>query len=229
MSRTTFNLLGPQGSGKGTQALTIIEHFDLTHFDLGENLRKIRLSETELGEEIAGYMDHGKRVPHHLIADVTKQLLETAPKGKDILFDGLLRAMDELEDQKETFDSLDLSLPVIIFLNLDEDAAIKRLGNRRICSGCSSRYSVIHDQEELKACLRCGGHLAIRHDDTPEAIAQRLEWYHDETLPVVEYFRQHGKVIDIDASPAKEEVSKEVIEKITAYYTSIGKTPPLKN
>lgn len=234
MSRITFNLLGPQGSGKGTQATALVEYFGFTHFDLGDNLRKIRAGQSELGEEIATYMDKGHRVPAHLIADVTLHLLEKAPVGKDILFDGLMRGLDEVEVQKAAFASMDLELPVIIFLNLDEEVAVQRIQKRRICGGCGTRYmatthnidNVIHNQTELQACLRCDGKLETRHDDTPEAVRQRLEWYHNDTLPVVDYFREHGTVIDIDASPAIEEVTKEIVAKVSEYYQSIGRAVP---
>lgn len=231
MSRITFNLLGPQGSGKGTQAKAMVEHFDFTHFDLGHQLREIRASQSELGKEIAPYLEHGNRVPAPLIADVTLHLLEAAPRNKDILFDGLLRGMDELEYQKKTFEEMDLALPVIIFLNLDEDVAVQRIQKRRICGGCGSRYALathhfdnnVETPQDAQACMRCGGNLETRHDDTPEAVKQRLDWYHRDTLPVVDYFRKHGTVIDIDASPSIEEVTKDMIQKIEAYYTSIDK------
>jgi adenylate kinase len=228
VSRITFNLLGPQGSGKGTQAKAMVEHFGFTHFDIGHQLRKIRASNSELGKDIATYMDHGDRVPAPVIADVTLHLLEVAPKNKDILFDGLLRGLDELEGQKQIFTEMDLELPVIIFLNLDEEVAVQRIQKRRICGGCGTRYALathhtdnnIETIEDAQACMRCDGQLETRHDDTPEAVRQRLDWYHRDTLPVVDYFRKHGIVIDIDASPSIEAVTKDMIEKIDAFYAS---------
>lgn len=198
---------------------------------MGENLRRIRATDSELSREIAEYMDAGKRVPPRLIAEVTHDSLLKMSSNQDILFDGLMRGMDEVEAQKETFSELDLPMPVIIFLNLDEDTAVARLSHRRICSGCGTRYTlathstdgVIHTPQEIVACHRCGGSVESRHDDTPAAIRQRLEWYHNDTLPVVDYFREHGTVIDIDASPSIEEVTKDIISKVTAYYHSVGR------
>ncbi len=182
----------------------------------------------ELGQQLATYVKTGKRVPAQLIAKVTSELLATASSGQDVLFDGLLRAMDEVEAQKPTFASFDLPLPVIIFLNLDEETAIERLSKRRICDNCHGRFP-INTTEDLRACRRCGGHLIQRDDDTAEMIRQRLNWYHDDTLPVINYFREHGTVLDIDATPPIDEVTKEITAKVEEYYISKGLTPPRKD
>ncbi len=223
--RISFNLLGTQGSGKGTQADALLERYDFIHFDLGENLRQIASSGSELGRELAQHMNVGRRVPASLIAEVTREKLEPTDPSKDILFDGILRALDELTVQWATLEALDLSLPVIIFLNLDEETAVKRLSARRLCSACRARYRLEPGQAMTK-CRRCGGQLMTRSDDTPEAIRKRLDWYHDDTLPVIDYFRTRGTVIDIDASPEVEVVTTEIVTKIEAYYRSIGKTAP---
>lgn len=224
----TFNLLGPQGSGKGTQAEALLERFNFAHFDLGENLRRIEESGSALGRELSTYVDQGKLVPAKLIAEVTSRLIESTPNGRDILFDGLMRSLEEVEHQRPIFAKAGLSLPAIIFLNLDEETAIQRLATRRICSKCHARYTVTLGENELKVCRRCGGNLMTRHDDTPEAIAQRLQLYHAVTEPVIEYFRQHGTVIEVDASPSVEEVTADIVAKIENYYKSIGKSAPKK-
>lgn len=226
--RISFNLLGSQGSGKGTQADALLERYDFTRFDLGENLRAIEEEDTDLGRQIASYVDHGHLVPADLIAELTKEKLAETDSAKDVLFDGLLRQVSEIEAQKETFAALELQQPVIIFLDLDEEAAIERLSVRRICSVCRSRYRISPDAQGEQTCQRCGGNLVQRQDDRPEAIKRRLEQYHDATLPVLEYFRKNGKVIEIDASPAIEIVTTDLVQKIDQYYSSIGKTPPRK-
>lgn len=226
--RLTFNLLGPQGSGKGTQAKALTEHFDLFLFDAGENLRQIRETGSPLGKEVASYIDSGNRVPPQLIANVTYKSLSTLSKDQDILFDGLLRSLEELEAQKKTFTRLSLPLPAVIFLDLDEETAVERVAKRRICVGCGARESVIHTEQEAIECTLCGGRMEARHDDTPEAIRQRLSWYKRDTLPVVDYFRAHGTVIDVDSRPPIEVVSRDLVQKIADYYRSQGLTPPKK-
>lgn len=227
--RLTFNLLGPQGSGKGTQAKALTEHFDLFLFDAGESLRQIRATGSSLGQKIASYIDSGNRVPPALIADVTYESLHTLPKEQDILFDGLLRSLEELEAQKSTFTRLSLPLPAVIFLDLDEETAVERLTKRRICVGCGARESVIRTEQETIECTLCGGRMEARHDDTPEAIRQRLSWYKRDTLPVVDYFRAHGTVIDVDSRPPIEVVSHDLIQKVEHYYQSLGLKPPKKD
>lgn len=225
--RHSFNLLGPQGSGKGTQAQALVKHFDFFHFDAGESLRQIRATGGDLGKEVASYIDGGNRVPPRLIAEMTYQTLLRAPTDKDILFDGLLRAMDEFEAQKTTFGRLQLDPPVIIFLDIDQATALDRIAKRRICVGCGNRV-VIHTPEDIKVCQRCGGHLETRHDDTPAATKQRLSWYYRDTLPVVEYFRKNGAVIDIDARPPISEVTKSVVAAVENYYKMRGLILPYR-
>lgn len=222
----TFNLLGAQGSGKGTQAKALLERFDFIHFDAGEALRQIRAEGSPLGKKIASHIDKGQRVPPTLIADVTLKALIDRPKDKDILFDGLLRSLAELKVQHEIFEKLDLPLPVILFLDLDEKTAIERITKRRICIGCGVRR-IIMTEDQVEACQRCGGHLETRHDDTPEALRHRLDWYNRDTLPLVDWFRQHGEVIEVDARPSIDEVTEQLIVKVLAYYQKQGLTPPL--
>jgi adenylate kinase len=228
VSVITFNLLGPQGSGKGTQAKALSKHFDFFHFDMGENLRHISQEKTELGLQVAPYLDEGSLVPPGLIASVTYEQLSKYPKDKDILFDGLLRSLHELPEQTKAFERLDLPLPVIIFLNLDEETAIDRLAHRRICVGCGNRVAIADTTSQQAACTRCGGQLESRHDDTPEAIKHRLAWYHSDTIPVVEHFRKLDMVIDIDAKPAVETVTRELVAKVTEYYRKIDREPKRK-
>lgn len=223
--RISFNLLGPQGSGKGTQAKALLERFDFFHFDAGEALRQIRATDSPLGQKIASFTDDGQRVPPTVIAAVTYEVLSQAPTDKDILFDGLLRGLDELEAQRATFSRLKLDFPVIILLDINEVTALKRIAQRRICVGGGNR-EIINDEDDVRACLRGGGHLETRHDDTPEATKQRLSWYYRDTLPVINYFRQHGEVLTIDGLPAIEVVTKDVISKVEHYYQLKGLTPP---
>jgi adenylate kinase len=213
----TFNLLGPQGSGKGTQAHALVNHFDFYHIDMGEYLRNLVASDSELGREVADYLRDGQRVPAKLIAEVTYQALANVPPGQDVLFDGLMRGLDELEAQKPIFKELDLDLPVIIYLEVDEKTSIDRISHRRICVQCHHRV-IAADGEAEKACPRCGGRLERRADDTPQAVARRLAWYNHDTVPVLDYFKQHGTVIEIDARPSIEIVTEHVIEKVEEYY-----------
>lgn len=223
--RISFNFLGAQGSGKGTQSKALVDYFDFIHFDAGEALRQIMADDSLLGRAIESYLDKGSRVPPRLIANVTYEALAKEPAAKDILFDGLLRGLDELEAQRQTFEKLNLELPVIIFLDLDEAAVIERISKRRICTVCDGREIVTDDHQN---CKLCGGKLTIRHDDTPAALAERLSWYYRDTLPVVDYFRKLGKVIDIDARPSVAEISSQVIIEVLAYYKSKNLTAPIR-
>ncbi len=217
----TFNMLGSQGSGKGTQAKNLANHFGFILIEAGGSLRRIKESGSEQGQEIASYIDYGRRVTPEIISEVTRDAVRQVPRDKDILFEGFFRGLDELEAQRKVFAQLDLPLPVIIFLRLEDETALSRLSKRRICERCGSQAIV--EAGSPSSCQQCGGALIIRHDDRPEAIRERINWYHRDTEPVIDWFRTHGQVIDIDAAPSIDIVSKEAIEKIDAYLASIGK------
>lgn len=227
MTKVTFNLLGPQGSGKGTQAKALVSHFDFFLFEAGETLRKIRATGTPLGQQIASYIDAGNRVPDELMTKVLADSLKANPSEKDILFDSIMRSLGQLHLQRTVLTELAIPLPAIIFLNLDDEEAIERLGRRRICVGCKSQFNIV-TEVDVAACRNCGGQLVIRHDDTKEVIKQRLALYHRDTKPVIDWFRENGTVLDIDARPAIAEVTKEIIRKVTAYYREKGLEPPIK-
>ena len=227
MAHLTFNLLGPQGSGKGTQAKALLNHFEFSFFEAGSTLRSIIATGGPLGKEIASYLDRGVRVPDQLMTNVMRNSISILPKGRDILFDSIMRSMGQFKLQKLLFEELSLPLPVIIHLNLDDTTAIDRLSKRRICSNCGRQY-IITELTNANECPNCGSPLTIRHDDTPEAIKTRLGWYHKDTLPVIEYIRTHGTVIEIDAKPPINEVSKNIISQVEAYYQTRGLTPPIK-
>lgn len=214
----TYNLLGPQGSGKGTQAAALVEHFNFFHVDMGQYLRDLVQTNSQLGQEIAEHINQGTRVPATQIAAVTLQALSNLPPGQDVLFDGLLRGLDELEAQIPIFNQLSLPLPIIILLEVDEQTSIERIGRRRFCLSCHLRYTVSDAESENARCLKCNQILTRRDDDTPSAIKRRLAWYYQDTVPVVDYFRQHGTVIEIDARPSIEEVKKDLIARISKYY-----------
>lgn len=228
MNRISFNLLGPQGSGKGTQSDALLERYNFTRFDLGENLRDIEDSGSELGLEIAKYVDEGHLVPVELIAEVTREKLMESNHSQDVLFDGLLRTIKEIEAQHHIFNELHLEMPVIIFLDLDEETAVKRLSTRRICKACHGRFTVSDPNATNIPCPRCGATLVARNDDRPDAIKHRLELYHESTEPVIDYFRENGKVIQIDASPDVATVTKNIVREIDAHYQSIGRQAPKK-
>ncbi len=221
MNRIAFNIMGPQGSGKGTQAKVLIDQFGFSHFDAGASLREIRATGSELGKLIASYLDKGLKVPVELMAQVMYDKVKSFPQDRPVLFDGLLRSLDELEAQRPMFEKLDLPLPVIINFNLDEEEAVERIGKRRLCEHCG-RFSTVDQSHDAKTCPYCGGHLTIRHDDTPEAIKQRLSWHYKDTVPVIDWFREHGTVIDIDARPGIEEVSHAVITEVHNYLHHAG-------
>ncbi len=221
MKRLTFNLLGPQGSGKGTQAKALVNHFGFQLFDAGENLRRMKATGSPLGQEIASYIDKGLKVPTQIMAQLTEETVKSFSADRDILFDGLLRSLPEIDAQKPTFERLGLQLPVIIYINIDKETAMDRIASRRICENCKTPH-VIDANGRPEQCRKCGGKLVVRHDDTPEAIEERLGWYYRDTLPVIDYFRHHGSVIEVDGRPAIEMVSEDLIRQVEAYYQSLN-------
>ncbi len=188
-------LLGPPGSGKGTQADLLCEKYNLTHISPGKLGRE---GTDKIAQEFKTYMDKGELAP----AELTMRLIEKH-LGQDNLFDGFPRKLEQAEQLDEIAD-----INLVIEIKISDKEAIKRLSSRVECIKCKTSY--LHGKEKCE----CGGEIAKRKDDTPELIKKRLEKYHDETEPLLEYYKSRDIVHTIDGSKSIEEVFKQACKVI---------------
>ncbi|MFW6283281.1 MAG: adenylate kinase family protein [Minisyncoccales bacterium] len=207
----TYIIMGPQGSGKGTQADIISKKYGLEHVSIGDLLRAEVASGSETGKIVEKYMREGALIPMHINNAIVKKVLE---KNKNILLDGYPRNREQAE-----FITQNANPKCVIIININEEESIKRLTKRLICTATNKIY--IEDkitEKDREECEAKGGQLIKRDDDKPEAIKKRLEIYNNETKPVIKIFQEQKiPVIEINGEKTIEEITNEITEKLEPY------------
>lgn len=211
-------ILGPQGSGKGTQALFLAEHFGATHVEVGRMLRKMAKEDSEMGRELYEIV----HVKKELVSDeiVLKALVEEFKKvslDRGIILDGAPRRIDQIEEVELAFSRSGRKIDKIIYLNIDDKESIDRVSKRYSCPKCRKHFALgenLMDPNDL--CPDCGSHVEQRKDDTEEGIKKRLSIFKEQTLPVVEYYRKEGVLAETDGTKSKKEVFDEIISKLNS-------------
>lgn len=210
-------LMGPQGSGKGTQGHLLAERLGWYHLDVGKLLRSIARENTPLGKQVDEIIHKkGEMVPHELVVKLIDAAVKKISQTQSIIFDGTPRRIPELEPFHGILRANGRKLTHVFCFDLSEQASIRRLSNRRICETCH-KSSVITDPQKASAelkCQFCGGNLIQRADDTPEAIRNRLKWHKERVKPVMDYYAKQGKLIHINADQPVETVYKDVIARL---------------
>ncbi len=202
-------LLGYPGSGKGTQASVLSEKFSLFHISTGDIFREAISAKTALGQEVSGYLSAGRLVPDKLVLDVIKTRLATETRG--LLFDGFPRTVDQARELDDYFASRSQGIDAVIFLDVDEEAVVARLGSRRTCPKCQKIYNLLTSPPVKEGlCDACGEKLILREDDKPEVIRRRILVYKDQTEPLVAYYKGMGNFCMVKGGKDPESVTQEI-------------------
>ena len=184
-------LLGPPGAGKGTQAEVLVEKLNIPQISTGDILRNAVKKGTPVGLEAKSYMDAGDLVPDKVIIGVLKERLREPDCKNGYIFDGVPRTMAQAVAIDEGFIQIDS----VLSIEVPDDIIIKRLGGRRTCPECGNIYHIVTKQPQQQGiCDSCGTALVIRKDDEAETIKNRLQTYHNETAPLIEYYKNQGKL-----------------------------------
>jgi adenylate kinase len=204
-------ILGPQGSGKGTQAEMLAEKFGLLHIETGKILRKIAESDHPWGKKIKQMMLNGELVSDDILNAVLKETLATIhPKG--YLFDGTPRNLSQYELINKVLAERAEKIDRVVYLNIPEEETIKRLSSRRTCSTCGRIYNIITDPPTVSNQCDCGGELIHREDDQPQAIKKRLEW--GRTTEIKQQAQKEGILLEINGEQPIEDIHKEIVERL---------------
>jgi adenylate kinase len=207
-------LLGAPGAGKGTQCKSIVDRYQLLHLSSGDILRRERAVGSELGKKAQQYMDSGGLVPDEIIIEMMAGAIKKAPPGGFIL-DGFPRTVNQAAALDRALDADGRRIDAVLNLKIDDKVVAGRMTGRRSCPKCGAVYHV----ENLKPkrgglCDYDGTPLVQRLDDSPEVVANRLETYHRQTEPLVEYYKNNGTVYDFDADRDPEVVRAEMFETL---------------
>lgn len=205
--------LGGPGSGKGTQAKKLVEKFGLTHISTGDLLRKAMKDGTELGITAKKYVDAGDLVPDEIILGMIRQKLQEIDGG--FIFDGFPRTLEQAKGLENILRDLDMEIDEVINLIVDDNVIIERLSARRMCKKCGFEYNLKTRQPKVEGiCDIDGGELYQRSDDNEETIKNRLAIYHEKTKPIEDYYRNSGKLVDVDGAASFDDVFKSITESV---------------
>ena len=198
-------LLGGPGAGKGTQAQKLVAEFGFAHISTGDLLRAAIKEGSKLGKKAKGYMDAGQLVPDDLVIDLVKERLEADDAQKGFLLDGFPRNTAQAVALDSELSAMNRTLDAALLVSVEPAVIVERLSSRRTCRDCG--YTA---PAGVDTCPRCGGEMYQRDDDKPETIQHRLDVYQSQTAPLVEYYRGHSILKEVDGDRPVDEVYVDV-------------------
>ncbi len=206
-------LLGPPGSGKGTQAAMLQDKLHLPHISTGDLLRDHVRRNTELGKQAQTFMDKGQLVPDVLILDMLFERVSQEDCAHGYILDGFPRTLPQAEALQARLKGK--LAPVVINLDLSDAKIIERLTNRVSCENCGTPYHLIYSPPKTQGtCDKCGGKLIQRSDDTEAVITKRLKVYHEQTAPLIAYYAKQKLLHTVNCDTPKKKVFSQVIAQI---------------
>lgn len=204
--------LGPPGAGKGTQAKILIERYGIPQVSTGDMLREHRAKGTELGKKAQEYMDKGQLVPDEIILGMVKERLSQPDCQKGFILDGFPRTVAQAEALDKLLSEMGKKLDFALALIVPDDLLVERLTGRRTCKSCGMMYHIKYKPPKVEGkCDVCEGELYQRPDDNEETVRNRLKVYHEQTAPLIEYYKNKGILREIDGSKSIEEITKQLI------------------
>ena len=211
-------LIGPPGVGKGTQAKYLVAQFSIPQISTGDMLRENVRNNTTLGNEAETYMQSGKLVPDKVILNMMQDRLTEKDCSSGYILDGFPRTVPQAEGLDHLLNILDQQLDCVVVMDIADSLIINRLSNRRSCKECNQVFNLLYDPPEYAGkCNKCNGDLFLREDDIPDTIQQRLNIYHLQTKPVIEYYSQRKITEVIDAQGSIDEIKTNIINRIEVY------------
>lgn len=208
-------LLGPPGAGKGTQAVRLVEKYEIPHISTGDIFRKNIKEGTELGKKAQEYMNAGALVPDELVVDLVKDRLQQDDCKNGFLLDGFPRTIFQAEKLDEFLSESNLKMDIVINLKVEKEALIKRLTGRRVCKDCGASYHIVNIPPKKEGvCDICGGELIQRKDDNIETVENRINVYEEQTAPLIEYYKEAGSLVDFDGEASLDEVFDAIVQAI---------------
>ncbi|MEU6774653.1 adenylate kinase [Streptomyces sp. NPDC046759] len=209
-------LVGPPGAGKGTQAVRLAEKLGIPHISTGDLFRANISQQTELGKLAKSYMDAGNLVPDEVTIAMAKDRMEQPDAVNGFLLDGFPRNVKQAEALDQLLETEGIKLDAVLDLEVPEDEVVKRIAGRRICRNDSSHvFHVTYSPPKKEGvCDVCGGELYQRDDDSEDTVRTRLEVYHSQTEPIIDYYKAQGLVVTISALGPVDEITRRSMEAL---------------
>lgn len=210
-------LMGAPGSGKGSYAAVLKEHYRVPHISTGEIFRDAIEKKTPMGLIAKTYIDKGNLVPDDITNEIVKERLQQKDCENGFLLDGYPRTIAQAESLTEILDELGITLDAAINLEVNDDLIVRRIVNRRSCPKCGKGYNLItYPPKKEGVCDICNTPLFTRKDDNEETVMSRLDVYNKQTRPLVDYYDKLGKLVSIDSNGTIEDTVNDIIKTLEA-------------
>ena len=210
-------MLGAPGAGKGTQAMKIAEKYQIPHISTGDIFRANIKEGTELGKKAKSYMDQGQLVPDELTLELIMDRFQNPDCKNGYVLDGFPRTIPQAEALTEALAKKGETIDYAINVEVPDENIINRMGGRRACLACGSTYHIVYAPTKVEGiCDRCGEKLVLRDDDKPETVKNRLNVYHNQTQPLIEYYTKQGKLAEVDGTQSMEDVFNAIVKILGA-------------
>lgn len=205
-------MLGAPGAGKGTQAKKIAEKYQIPHISTGDIFRANIKNGTELGKKAKQYMDQGALVPDELTCDLVMDRIQQDDCKNGFVLDGFPRTIPQAEALDAALGKINEKMDYAIDVDVPDENIVNRMSGRRACLNCGATYHLISIPPKVEGiCDRCGSEIVLREDDKPETVQKRLKVYHEQTQPLIDYYKNQGILKSVDGTQPMDEVFKAIV------------------
>lgn len=206
-------MLGAPGAGKGTQAKQIAGKYSIPHISTGDIFRANIKNGTELGKKAKEYMDQGLLVPDELTCDLVVDRIGQDDCANGFVLDGFPRTIPQAEALTDALNKLGEKMDFAIDVDVPDENIVKRMSGRRACLDCGATYHIVSIPPKQEGiCDACGSKLVLRDDDKPETVQKRLDVYHEQTQPLIDYYKNQGILKSVDGTQPMEDVFADIVE-----------------
>lgn len=210
-------MLGAPGAGKGTQAKKIAAKYQIPHISTGDIFRANIKNGTELGKKAKSYMDQGLLVPDELTVDLVIDRLAQDDCKNGYILDGFPRTIPQAEALDAALAKLGEKMDYAIDVDVPDENIVSRMSGRRACTGCGATYHIVYNPSKKGDCCEvCGEKLILRDDDKPETVQKRLNVYHDQTQPLIDYYTKQSILRTVDGTQDMNDVFAEIAKILGA-------------
>ena len=210
-------MLGAPGAGKGTQAKMLADKYKIPHVSTGDIFRANIKNGTELGTKAKVYMDQGMLVPDELTCDLVVDRIKQDDCKDGYILDGFPRTIPQAECLDKALDALNDKIDFAVNVEVPDENIIRRMSGRRACLSCGRTYHIVYNPpKEEGICDECKKELVLRDDDKPETVEKRLKVYHEQTQPLIDYYRNKGVLAAVDGTRDMQEVFTAITDVLEA-------------
>ena len=210
-------MLGAPGAGKGTQAKKIAEKYQIPHISTGDIFRANIKNGTELGNKAKTYMEQGLLVPDELVCDLVVDRVKQDDCANGYVLDGFPRTIPQAESLDGALKAMGQKVDYAVNVDVPDENIISRMGGRRACLACGATYHVENIPPKKEGiCDVCGAELVLRDDDKPETVKKRLNVYHEQTQPLIDYYTNAGVLVEVDGTLAMDDVFAAICKVLGA-------------